>query len=169
MHMNLNDLWIGDAVRLKSSGKIGIYLGVNPKGRARVKCGYKVVLSSSQNIEIHEGVEKQEEELELLPIKPSQVVMAASLPKEYDLHIEYLNPTLTHEAPQIILNHQLKKCKEYVEQVISARLNMVTIIHGKGKGQLKLEVNFLLSQYDEFNYSIPTNDGGASEVWFKYV
>ncbi len=166
--MNLDELWIGDTVRLKASGKVGTYIGQNNKGKARVKCGVKVILSKAKNIELYQGAEKEELVLDLISDDKPAVLNSTEVPREFDLHIEKLNPTLTHEAPQIILNHQLKKCREYVEQVIEVRHKMVTIVHGKGTGQLKLEVDYLLSQYEEFNYAIPTNNDGASEVWLKY-
>ena len=69
----------------------------------------------------------------------------------------------------MILNHQIKRCQAYIESIINARVSPVTIVHGKGKGQLKLEVEYLLSQYEEYLHSIPAHDGGASQVWFKYT
>jgi dsDNA-specific endonuclease/ATPase MutS2 len=165
--MDLNELWIGDTVKLQSSGKIGTYIGTNSEGRPRVRCGTKVILTAANNIEVfHESEKQGEVDIELIE-KPT-VKNSAYLSREIDLHIENLNPSLTHEAPQMILNHQIKRCRTYIESIINAQISPVTIVHGKGKGQLKLEVEYLLSQYDEYNYSIPANDGGASQVWFTY-
>ena len=165
--MNLQQLWIGDTVRLKSSGKIGTYIGQNSNGKARVKCGVKVILSGPKNIELYAEPDQLIEHVELLPLEDEK---RDKLPVSnvIDLHIERLNPTLTNEAPQIILNHQLTRCKDFIRSAIQSRLNTISIIHGRGTGQLKLEVNFLLSQFEEFNYAIPVNDGGATEAWFRY-
>ena len=166
--MDLSELWIGDTVKLRSSGKVGTYVGTNAKGRPRVRIGDKVVLTRPNNIDTYEEPIKDAAELELEPIESSKVSNAAYLPREIDLHIESLNPSLAHEAPQMILNHQIKRCKAFIESIITVKVSPVTIVHGKGKGQLKLEVEYLLSQYDEYQHSVPTNDGGASQIWFKY-
>ena len=167
--MDLKELWIGDTVKLRSSGKIGTYIGTNSKGRARVQCGTKVILTIAENIEmcdepIHDAVE-----IELDLIESPTVANAAYLAREIDLHIETLNPSLAHEAPQMILNHQIKRCQAYIESIINARISPVTIVHGKGKGQLKLEVEYLLSQYEEYQHAIPVHDGGASQIWLNYT
>ena len=130
--------------------------------------GSEMCIRDSNNIDTYEESIKDAAELELEPIELSKVSNAANLSREIDLHIESLNPSLAHEAPQMILNHQIKRCKAFIESIISVKVSPVTIVHGKGKGQLKLEVEYLLSQYEEYQHSIPTNDGGASQIWFKY-
>ena len=167
--MDLKELWIGDTVKLRSSGKKGTYIGTNSKGRPRVQCGTKVILTIAENIEVCDELLHDTVEIELDPIESPTVANAAHLTREIDLHIETLNPSLAHEAPQMILNHQIKRCQAYIESIINARVSPVTIVHGKGKGQLKLEVEYLLSQYEEYHHSIPAHDGGASQVWFKYT
>jgi len=166
--MDLNELWIGDTVKLRSSGKIGAYIGTTEKGRPRVRCGMKVILTTAENIEVYEEPKNDKIDFNLRPVESSTVVSSAYLSREIDLHIESLNPSLAHEAPQMILNHQIKRCQTYIDSIINAKVSPITIVHGKGKGQLKLEVEYLLSQYEEYHYSIPANDGGASQVWFKY-
>jgi predicted metallo-beta-lactamase superfamily hydrolase len=113
--MDLNELWIGDTVKLQSSGKIGTYIGTNSEGRPRVRCGTKVILTAANNIEVfHESEKQGEVDIELIE-KPT-VKNSAYLSREIDLHIENLNPSLTHEAPQMILNHQIKRCRTYNHQ-----------------------------------------------------
>ncbi len=167
--MDLNELWIGDTVKLRSSGKIGTYIGTNSKGRPRVQLKDKVVLTKPLNIEVYEEPIKDAAQLDLEPIESSEVSNAAYLSREIDLHIESLSPSLANEAPQMILNHQIKRCKAFIESIIAVKVPQVTIVHGKGKGQLKLEVEYLLSQYDEYQHAVPTNDGGASQIWFRYL
>ena len=166
--MDLSELWIGDSVKLRSSGKVGTYIGTNAKGRPRVQLEDKVVLTRPNNLEVYEEPIKDDAQLDLETIESPKVSNAAYLSREIDLHIESLNLSLAHEAPQIILNHQIKRCKAFIESVITVKVSPVTIVHGKGKGQLKLEVEYLLSQYDEYQHSVLTNDGGASQIWFKY-
>jgi len=166
--MDLSELWIGDTVKLRSSGKVGTYIGTNAEGRPRVQLEDKVVLTRPNNLEVYEELIKDDAQLDLEPIEAPKVSNAAYLSREIDLHIESLNPSLAHEAPQMILNHQIKRCKAFIESIITVKVSPVTIVHGKGKGQLKLEVQYLLSQYDEYQHSVPVNDGGASQIWFKY-
>ena len=166
--MDLSELWIGDSVKLRSSGKVGAYIGINKKGRPRVRCGKKVILTTAENIELYQESKNDAVDLDLVPIESTTMINTANLSREIDLHIESLNPSLAHEAPQIILNHQIKRCKAFIESIITVKVSPVTIVHGKGKGRLKLEVEYLLSQYDEYQHSVPTNDGGASQIWFKY-
>ncbi len=165
--MNLDDLWIGDRVRLKSSGRIGTYIGQSQSGKARVRCGVKVVLSTQENIEYYQDAQKVQP-LELIPLPQSELITIMDNTREIDLHIESLNPSLQNEAPQIILNHQVQRCREFINKAIIRRLNSILIIHGRGTGQLKMEVDHLLSQCAEFNYVISAHNDGASEVWFKY-
>ena len=50
--MNLSELWMGEKVMIKSSGKIGIFEGVNSEGKARIKYDNKIFLVTAQNLEI---------------------------------------------------------------------------------------------------------------------
>ena len=84
-----------------------------------------------------------------------------------DLHIEVLNPGIAKEAPQIILNHQILRCKKHIDRAIALGINSITIIHGKGTGQLKREVDHIVAMNDAVRFSIPQNDGGATEIWLK--
>jgi len=50
--VELANLWIGDAVRLKSSGRTGRFAGVNADGKARIDIEGKVILSGAANLEL---------------------------------------------------------------------------------------------------------------------
>jgi len=164
--MSKLEFWIGDRVRIISSGKEGIYEGTSKDGRARVKWKNKILLTRIQNLDA------------ITEKKPRKVLLNSTVsssgfkrPRDFnptiDLHIEVLNPSLTNEAPQIILNHQILRCREHIEQAIALSLNTMYIIHGKGTGQLKREVDHLISMNDNIRFSIPQHDGGATEVWLK--
>jgi len=68
----------------------------------------------------------------------------------------------------MIINKQVSACKDYLDKAISLRRREVTIIHGKGLGQLKLEVQTLLKTYDEVQYTSLIHNGGATLVGFRY-
>lgn len=167
--MNLEDLWIGDTVRIKSSYKVGTYEGLAKDKRARIKYHDKILLVRQDNVERYIIPDNKVIPTfkDLPDIRVSKVKKAVGFKPEIDLHIETLNPTLENEAPQIILNHQIVKCKTFVEKAISLNIKILTIIHGKGTGQLKREVDFILSHFDEVRYTLPKHNGGATEVWLK--
>lgn len=167
--MKVEDLWIGDTIRIRSSLKVGTYEGLSKDGRIRVKHHGKILLVQRDNIESYHFPEAPRTiDLHTLSsVAENLVAKKAKFENVIDLHIETLNPTLENEAPQIILNHQIVKCKEFIEEAIKLKVRIFTIIHGKGKGQLKLEVDFLLTHYPEVNYHIPKHNGGATEVWLN--
>ena len=63
--MDLKELWIGDTVKLRSSGKKGTYIGTNSKGRPRVQCGTKVILTIAENIQVCDELLHDTVEIEL--------------------------------------------------------------------------------------------------------
>lgn len=167
--MKVEELWIGDTIRIRSSLKVGTYEGVSPDGRIRVRYQGKILLVQRSNIESYEFPEEgpsTEFHTEAV-ISENRVLKKVHFDPVIDLHIETLNPTFENEAAQIILNHQLSKCDAFIKEAISLGVKIITIIHGKGTGQLKMEVDFLLSHYDEVRYTIPKHNGGATEVWLK--
>lgn len=162
--MNSDDLWIGDRVQLIKSGRIGTYEGKHPKGKAKISVGNKIILSSFQNLKIVEEEKSANAKLELIETRPRRQVIEKSI----DLHIEKLFPHLENELPQLILQKQITSCRNYIQQAIDHRLLTVQIVHGIGKGQLKSEIHHLLKDFPEVQTIIETNNGGASEIWFKY-
>lgn len=159
--MQLEDLWIGDEVRLKKSGRIGKYEGVNQDGKLKIKCDGKIVLTTLGNIELYERKDEKVLYLEEDVKKPS----VTDIPKSLDLHMETLAPQLLNAPPERILKYQVEQAKTYLETVIEYKLPRVEIIHGKGTGVLRHEIEHLCSLYDEVRYTVPTKDGGGTEIW----
>ena len=85
-----------------------------------------------------------------------------------DLHIEKLAPHLQGKQVELILQKQLKQARDFIEKAISRRQFQITIIHGKGTGALKMEIENLLEDYREVFFKKQVNDGGAIEVLFRY-
>jgi len=170
--LDLKILWIGDSLRIKSSGKEGVFAGLGKDGKARIKYKGKILLVKSTNLEIVEDQEEDElineENLEstIFEIAPSQPEY--NFTNELDLHINKLNPELENGHPQLIIDNQLVVCREFIKHSIKKKKNVVTIVHGKGKGVLKAEVLHLLKEFSNVRFAIEINDGGAQEVWLKY-
>ena len=95
--------------------------------------------------------------------KPVQSMVPSSI----DLHIEVLNPNYLNALPDRIRDIQTSAARRYIQSAINQKLKIITIIHGKGTGILKQEVLNVLGEFEEVQFAIPSNDGGAVEVWFK--
>ena len=70
--------------------------------------------------------------------------------------------------PARIIAFQLDKCKAFIQHAIDARMNIITIIHGKGEGVLRAEVHHLARLFDEVKFVIPKENSGATEVWLEF-
>ncbi len=166
--LDIKDLWIGDLLLLKKSGRKGIYKGITSAGKLRIEIGGKIILTSKNNVEILEDDEELQaftefEEEADTSLTTEQIRFNDTI----DLHIDKLAPFLINELPLRIVDFQIRKCKEFIEYAIGSNRKIIKIIHGKGDGTLKSEVHHLLDHYDEVNLKIPVNDGGATEVWLK--
>lgn len=163
--MVLDDLWIGDEVLIKSSLEQGLYEGHNANGQQRIRIGQKIKLVNLEDLEL---APKRKDEPELKLIETVKNEMKGYFDPEIDLHFEKLFPNESKPIHEMILRKQLEKCRIHVQRAIDRKVPIVTIIHGKGKGQLKLEVEHLLKEFEEMQFSLTKNNGGATEVWFKY-
>lgn len=163
----MNDYWIGDWVKILASEKLGLYEG-EINGKARIKIDKDFLLLDYFEFELLPE--------ELIPVKnelPAKEKINISTNKTnfdntLDLHIEKLKPSMVNAIPEMILKHQLLKAKEFIESAIEKRIFRIVMIHGKGLGALKMEIEHLLGDYPQLNYYITINDGGATEVYFKY-
>lgn len=161
----LADYWVGDAVLLVKSGRHGTFEGVHSSGKARIRVGNKIILSAPHNIlELKE--EKKRPAIHLQE-EVRKSLDRRSFENTIDLHAEELDSSLVNQAPQMIIQKQVRACKEFIEHAIQLKRTEITIIHGKGKGQLRLEVEHLLGQYDEVVFHSSIHDGGATLVRLK--
>lgn len=168
--MNIEDLWIGDTVRHISSGKTGTYEGHDEKGNLTLKengvvfyAHYSEVEAVDEDMLIRQARIEEEEEIEF-----NDPVRSLFFDTTIDLHIEILKPDLKFARAEQILNYQLRAAKYYIEKAMFLRKHKVTIVHGKGAGVLKMEVENLLKSFDEIYNLTPVSNGGALEVYFKY-
>ena len=168
--VNLKDLWIGENMKIKGSGILGTFEGIGKSNKAKILTGGKIVLVDPHNLEL--VTDSDPGMTEPLFISDRKPIKKKDYFKEFsnviDLHIEILNPELKNAHPQIILDHQLLMCRNYLNQSTLKRKNVITIIHGKGKGALKQEVLYLLKEFKNVRFTIDINNGGAQEVWMRY-
>lgn len=162
--MDSNDLWIGEKVRLKKSGRIGKYEGKTEQGKLRISLGYKTVLTTIKNLEIVDYVDLPEV-AKPMPVATEDMRFEGST---IDLHMEVLNPSMQHEQPIQIRNYQIRKAKEFIDYGYTKRYVSITIIHGKGEGVLKSEIQHLLSMHDDIRHYHTINNGGATEAYYEY-
>jgi hypothetical protein len=168
--MNLDDLWIGDTVRIVSNGKTGTYEGHDENGKLTLKENGKIFYAHISEVEavdedmlLRKAQLEEDEEIEF-----KDPVRSLFFDTTIDLHIEVLKPDLKHARAEQILNYQLRAAKYYIEKAKFLRKHMITIIHGKGAGVLKMEIENLVKSIEETDRSISVNNGGALEVYFKY-
>ena len=84
-----------------------------------------------------------------------------------DLHSHELIESTSGWTKYEILNHQLDKARQTVQEARRRKVAKVLIIHGKGSGRLKDEVHHVLSRMGGLNYYFADfADGGygATEV-----
>jgi len=163
--IDINDLWIGDLLRLKKSGRIGKFDGRSGHKKVRVKIGTKTVITPITNIEYApEGAQVDNTDFSHRPQK-AETPKPSSLLDTIDLHIEVLNPSLQYGRVERIVDFQVKAAKDFIEESIDNGTKKIIIIHGKGEGVLKSEILHLLSLYDEVQFTFEKNNGGATEVW----
>ncbi len=163
-----NDLWIGDLLKSKKSGKVGRYEGLKSDGRIRLNVGGKIFLIKATDIEKVDEKSFFEKKFELREEKLQASLGFEKTPKSIDLHIEKLNPNLTNALPERIADYQLKAIEKYMNKVIEDRLTNVVIIHGKGTGALKTSIHTFLNSIEEVNHFHLINNDGATDVYLNY-
>ncbi len=86
---------------------------------------------------------------------------------EVDLHAERLVKSTRGMDNYDVLSLQLETAKHKVEYCISKRISKLVLIHGKGEGVLKTELNYLLNNYPVKYYdaSYQKYGQGATEVY----
>lgn len=169
MALNLDDLWIGDPVLIRSTNENGIFSGLSDSGKAIIKVEEVSKEIEASNLE--EAIPEIENPLAKIKVDENEqsvnIETVANFINEIDLHLEKLSPGKTSSQFISVLDFQLSKCRYFIQQAIANKAARITIIHGKGEGKLKQAVEFLLLEFDEVSIKSVTNDGGAIEVWLK--
>ena len=167
--MNLKDLWMGETVLIKSSGKSGKFEGINKEGKARVNVRGKILLVTEANLEIITEKELFPDIHEFLNKDTTFAAQSRPIKTAFDhtldLHMEKLAPHMVNDLPSGILEFQLQKSELFIREAIEKRYPHITIIHGKGQGVLKSEIEHQLTQFHQVRFTFSKNGGGAVEVW----
>ncbi|MBK9108901.1 MAG: Smr/MutS family protein [Saprospiraceae bacterium] len=168
----MKSLWIGDKVKIVSRDAVGSFEGISKEGMAIVKHSEVLEKVDSKDLKLW-----NEPEPELLlsveeqTIKPG-IKIVNNTYKVFDgiidLHYEKLAPERLNNPHPHILEFQLSKCKEFIEEAIRRKIPYLRIIHGKGEGKLKAAVEHLLMFYPDINSFYSTPDLGAVEVRMQF-
>lgn len=87
---------------------------------------------------------------------------------EVDLHIHQLLPNTKGMQKHDILTYQLETVKSQLAFAMSKNIQRIVFIHGVGEGVLKMELEYLLKQYDNLKYydaNYQKYGLGATEVY----
>jgi len=107
------DFWIGEKVKLKKSGRFGVIAGKSDNGKIKVKCDDSIIITSPSNLEII-----QENEFTfpdwVFETKEKKQEIKLATKDTIDLHIEILEPSMVTENAVVILQFQVRKCREFL-------------------------------------------------------
>ena len=166
--MDFDNLWIGDEVFIKSLQRSGQWEGRQGRDAALIRIGHDRKLIKLSDLGPAPSGKKLVPDLDLGESTSSTRLNPAEHPSELDLHIEKLAPDRINDLPEMILNYQMKRCREFVENALRSHRPSILIIHGKGAGVLRSEVLHYLEGLKEVKFMFPKKDGGATEVWFSW-
>ncbi|HRD06345.1 MAG: Smr/MutS family protein [Saprospiraceae bacterium] len=167
--IKLEELWIGDKLRVIKNGRIGEFIGKDQHGHAKLRFGKEEGLFMVSEIELVVESEPEFDWSEWLDEKHPVQKKPKPLPKfstEIDLHFD--DGKKGSLLPEQVLDQQLDACKLHIEMAIAKRINRIVIIHGKGEGVLRHLVHQLLENYTDVQWKMVINQGGATEVIFYY-
>ncbi|MCC6753448.1 MAG: Smr/MutS family protein [Saprospiraceae bacterium] len=167
--MKLSDLWIGDRLYSNALKEIVLFDGEAEEGLARViHRGVKHHLpvedlspAGEEESLINEG--KAEEHIALPPRKRHAQTTI-------DLHYDQgLNASEAAGPVLNILQHQMERCRAFMNAAVEHRMTRLVIIHGKGdQGVLRKAVRSLLETYPEVTGQRPSPDEGSIEVLLTF-
>ena len=162
--MNLDELWVGDFLRVRSSGQIGRFEAI--KGqlvRIKLEKGYLDV--EKEDIEPADDPHVVSSQTAIYDKKSVKEETSSFNGSSIDLHIEVLNPHMIDALPERIRDFQIEQCKAFLQYAITKRYASIEIIHGKGTGLLKKEIQHLLKLEPAVTFFLEKNQGGSTEVW----
>lgn len=149
--MNPSSWWVGEPLEIISSGiKVRYHGPVNP-GNILVRMPDGTITEVPLP-DIRECQEDQEpvKWFEDLPLeKENRPKESTEFGDQLDLHYETLIQNHAHPAGKSILEFQLEVCRQFVQDAIRLKRPYIRIIHGRGAGILKKEVESMLKNYPE--------------------
>jgi dsDNA-specific endonuclease/ATPase MutS2 len=162
--MNIDDLWIGDFLLIKSKGLIGQFDGKDGKLIVVNVDGEKMKVSLSDVEPAEDPYLAASDDSEKMVRVDSGFSFEGN---KIDLHIEVLNQNMVDALPERIRDYQVAQCKVFLEYAKGKRYATIEIIHGKGSGLLKKEIHHLLKMDSSIQFILEKNNGGSTEAWIK--
>ena len=168
--IDLKTLWVGDWIIIKSSGIKGQFDRMDDHGNVviRGKDLNKIIVSPADA----ESIPDETDPLAETILNPVGEKINAPAPEDdfgdtIDLHYESLTQIFPHLSGSK-LEYQIDICTRFIKAAIQSRLPNIQIIHGRGQGILKNEVERLLKQHHEITI-ISSNPNLASvDAWLNY-
>ena len=94
----------------------------------------------------------------------NEIIALSSFQRELDLHYD---EKVNKSRPKFIIEEQLKRFHQYVDQAIRFRIESVKIIHGKGQGILKNKIDEEARINPRIKKIKLSEDGGSSFIFFE--
>lgn len=167
----MEDFWIGDLVFDEKSGLQGKYEGKTKQNEVRLNVLGKTYLLREPRLRAMNSDEQDSyaKALEMeLPKTLSPTTGSRTYSNFIDLHIEKIAPLMSFPGPEAIIHRQISTARQFIEESIQKRQYQILIIHGKGTGALKMEIDMLLHEFPNIYDSREMNEGGATLVFLKY-
>ncbi len=149
--MNPSSWWIGEPLEIISSGVKVRYHGPGSPGNILIRMPDGTITEAPLP-DIRESQEEQEPAKwfeDLMSEKEDNLAESIEFRDQLDLHYEALMQNHAHPASQSILEFQLEICRQFIQEAIRLKRPYIRIIHGRGAGILKKEVETLLNNYPE--------------------
>lgn len=158
-------------MRIKSTGTIGKFDGM-AGDQVRMKVNEEIILVDKTDLKVvdekklaatlnaHQEEVKERTRIDKLNFGITYNSEAYSI----DLHIDKLNPSLESNRPERIFDFQMKAFDSYLRRSIKEKKTSFKVIHGKGTGVLKAEIESILKYHPNVLQSFSMSDGGAIEV-----
>ena len=163
--MNIDAIWIGDEVMVKSSRVRGWFQGKGNSGLFKIKSADgKILEVNAEEIALIGHPTKSDKNTG--GIKSSEKAGKPSSKKSTILNLEYESLKndfpRTHDRP---LDYQLEVCEEFIQSLLAQKKTFCKIIFGDD-AILKSSVAALLSKIPEVSIYTPHPNQDAWEVWF---
>lgn len=168
--MKLSELWIGDRLYSNMLKEIVLYDGKSDEGLVRV-----IHRGIKQHLPLEDLSPAGEEEafINLFQGEEQTIIPPGKrhVPATIDLHYEKGRKSSDASGPVVnILQHQMERCRAFIDAAIEHQLARIVIIHGKGdQGILRNAVRSLLREYPAVKGQQPSPDEGALEVTLAYT
>ena len=149
--LNPSSWWIGEPLEIISSGVKVRYHGPGSLGNILIRMADGTIAEVPLP-EIRESQEEQEPEKwfeDLRSEKEESPETSKEFGDQLDLHYEALIQKHAHPDGMSILEFQLEVCRQFIRDAIRLKRPYIRIIHGRGAGVLKKEVESLLKNYPE--------------------